>query len=116
MTLWQGSGSSRSGGCWGLWLLGQVITVPISPVFLLSSCLGHSGALVLGDPPLVLFDVWGPLTQGNPCLGSQWLRGLDPRFLLLSLSSGGGLATQCSRGLCPGLRGYAGAAWPVPES
>lgn len=42
------------GSFWGMRLLGQV---PISPVFLLSSWLGYSGTLVLGDPPLVFFDV-----------------------------------------------------------
>lgn len=41
----------------GVWLLSQVLTVPVSLLFLWSGRLGHSRTLVLADPPLVLFDV-----------------------------------------------------------
>lgn len=64
----------------GLWLRGLDITGPRAPGFLLSMTCWW-GTLVLEDHPLVLFDVRGPLTQGNPFLGCAPDFSLSPSSL-----------------------------------
>lgn len=79
----------------GVWLLSQGLTVPISPLLLWSGCLGHSRTLIVADPPLVLFDVSGPLTKVTSVWAvsgqGDWTQG-SPSLLPLWLS------TQCSGG------------------
>lgn len=76
------------GACWGAHYRAYF------PVFLLSILLAGAAqgtvcyvVPVLGDPALVLFDIWGLLT-----LGSQWPRRLGPRFILPSLPSSLGMS------------------------